>query len=545
MSKPAFVWFEFDNEVVALWQSLSQPTPKKTFAYQSKLRQLILDNVTQNGSWEANLDSLKVLDVFLSAVKSDLAGRNVKEHELVAHPEFMKLLSVLSYHVYQVLHTCVAQKMNEVFIESYTAPVFGWVYAHAMGGQMGGLGEQELSAFYQGLAFLVKAQTAFGVDVAQRFFVLSVIGARVFGSVERTFYDLDDKGLPTCSVEDSLYWAVHDVVERMPTLYDDNAKVLFIAPASASADDVISLDDVVDTTKITASVATFEPTLDKKTTNDNTKDVVAQSMPQTVAPPKSVPIQDTQTQHQPSNQASTQYQQTSTQVSSPNVASPTSSLTTSVRKQKARASHTPKLFQEVYQDLKTIATPSDADERYQKAVMVLDKFDSHIDAEMVKGKMLSDIGFSQKATQARQQAIGLLTAAVKAGNTSAMTRLAVYLFEGRGVPVNTATATNLIKKSAEMGDVRAAKLLSRLYYQGFDADNGGIAMSVEMGEYWLNKSADGGHPEAKKVRAYMRQVEALKMDRQTEIMSDKRYLMWGAVLMAGLLLLAVMIGVFF
>lgn len=498
MNKPAFVWFEFDNETVLLWQSLNQPKVQKTFAYQAKLRQLIHDHISQNGNWQTTLDSLKVLDVFLSAVKSDLAGRNIKEHELVAHPEFVKLLMVLCYHVHQVLSAHISQTMSDVAVECYANAVFGRTYAGAMGKKTGGLSETELPVFYQGLAFLIKADNAFGVSVAQSFFVLSVIGARLFGSVERVFYGLDTQGLPTRLAEDSLYWAVHDCIEQMTTLHDDQAKELFAVPIKPA--DVMNVKVMTDVAKpISAPMPSQTET----------------GTPQT-PPPQQTP--------------------------SPK---PSQAPMPSARKQKARASHTPKLFDEVYGDLKQLTLPSDSDERYQKAVMILDKFDAHIDGELTKGKALADISFSQKAIQARNQALQLLSQAVKAGNPSAMTRLAAYLFEGRGVPANTAVATNLIKKSAEMGDFRASKLLSRLYYQGFDAENGGVAMSVEMGEYWLDKAADGGHPEAKKVRAYMRQIEALKSDRQTEMMSDKRYLMWGAVLGVGLLLIVVMLGAFF
>lgn len=527
MNQPSFVWFEFDNKVLALWQSLSQDKPTNTFAYQAKLRQLIGD--VPQGSWGETLDSLKVLDVFLSAVKSDLAGRNIKEHELVAHPEFMKLLMVLSCHVHQVLMACIAQKMSNVAVECYTAAVFGRVYARAMSGQAGGLSESDLPAFYQGLAFLAKADNAFGVSVAQRFFVLSVIGARLFGSMERTFYDLDAQGAPTCVVEDSLYWAVHDFMEQLPTLYDDSAKQLFVAPTFSPLvkTDLTDFDEMAVTNTNQVNDGAFDGVSGAN---------VATNQPAVTPAPSSQTAQPLSSS------------QTAPNVPSDLPSNPPKSPTTapmSARKQKARASHTPKLFCEVYQDLKQLTTPHDSEERYQKAKVVLDKIDGHIDEKIAQGKALSDISFNQNVTQARNQALQLLSASAKAGNPSAMLRLAVYLFEGRGVPVNVSMATNLVKKSAEMGDFRAAKLLSRLYYQGFDADHGGIAMNVQMGEYWLDKSADGGHPEAKKVRAYMKQVQMLKDNRQTEIASDGRYLMWGAVLIVGILFIVAMIEAFF
>lgn len=491
MMNPTFVWFEFDNEVALLWQSLTAPAPQGTFAYQAKLRQLI----EQSPNWGVNLESLKLIDVFLSAVKSDLAGRNVKEHELVSHPEFVKLLMVLGYHVAKVLGVSLSGGIDEM---AYHANgVFGRIYARTFGGsQASGLSQDELTAFYQGLAYLAKATNAHG-KVAQGFFVLSVIGARLFGSPHRIFKDLDAHGTPSVAVEDSLYWAVSDFIQKMPTLNNDKMAQLLEPPAMPKVAPPAEPVAVADVPDVAVSL---------------TKEAQPQSDTITpVAPTKPEPA--------PSTPAM------------------------SARKQKARASHTPKLFQEIHDDLKNLPMPSDNDPAYQKAKAVLDKIDGHINEQMAKGKAMADISFNDKTTQVRTQAIQLLSTAVKQGNLSAMTRLAVYLFEGRGVPANIATATKLIKKSAELGDIRAQKLLSRLYYQGFAPDEGGFGMSVEMGEMWLNKSADGGHPEAKKVRAYMNQVEMLKDTHRTEIESDKRYLLWGSILVGGILLILVLMTV--
>lgn len=489
MMNPTFVWFEFDNEVALLWQSLTAPAPQGTFAYQAKLRQLI----EQSPNWGVNLESLKLIDVFLSAVKSDLAGRNVKEYELVSHPEFVKLLMVLGYHVAKVLGVSLSGSIDEM---AYHANgVFGRIYARTFGGsQASGLSQDELTAFYQGLAYLAKATNAHG-KVAQGFFVLSVIGARLFGSPHRIFKDLDANGTPSVAVEDSLYWAVSDFIQKMPTLNSDKMAQLFDVPALPKAPSPAPTEPVVEMVEVADEPAV--PTLAK---TEPQQDAVAPSVP-AVAP------------------------------------------VMSARKQKARASHTPKLFQEIHDDLKNLPMPSDNDPAYQKAKAVLDKIDGHINEQMAKGKAMTDISFNDKTAQVRTQAIQLLSTAVKQGNLSAMTRLAVYLFEGRGVPANIATATKLIKKSAELGDIRAQKLLSRLYYQGFAPDEGGFGMSVEMGEMWLNKSADGGHPEAKKVRAYMNQVEMLKDTHRTEIESDKRYLLWGSILVGGILLILVLMTV--
>ncbi len=189
----------------------------------------------------------------------------------------------------------------------------------------------------------------------------------------------------------------------------------------------------------------------------------------------------------------------------------------------------------------TMSMPSDTNDSYQKAVSVLSRFDEHIKSEMAKGKALDEISFGENQQAIRKNALQLLVSLVKNGNMSAMTRLALYFFEGRGVPPDPQKATALIKKSAEMGDPRAQKLLSRLYYQGYDD----IERSQELGEYWLKKAADNGHIEAKKVCAYMNQVEILKNDRRSEQQYDKRlWLILGGVGVAVVLVLMVLSALF-
>lgn len=257
-------------------------------------------------------------------------------------------------------------------------------------------------------------------------------------------------------------------------------------------------------------------------------------------------MQDMQTL-QPAQSASQAYvasPNTPHQAKSPHQSN-TTNLPPSAYKQRARASHTPKLFDEAYQDLLNINTPSDAVNEYQKATAVLTKFDAFIDAKIAEGKQMDEIVFNDKQVQARKQALALLVGLVKQGNPSAMLRLALYYFGGRGVGVDINKAVMLTKRSAEMGDIRAQKLLSRLYYQGFAPNDGGMAMDVSMGEHWLRKSADGGHPEAKKVCAYMNQVELLKSDYRTEMVSDKRYGMLFIAVGVGAVLLFILLSVMF
>lgn len=107
-AKHSFVDFEFDAEVLALWQSITTESIK-TFAYQKKLRALI--NEAQI-PWQTNLDSLKVLDALLSVIKSDFNQKNIQESQALAHKEFIKLLAVLALHTVKVLE----QELSSVFV---------------------------------------------------------------------------------------------------------------------------------------------------------------------------------------------------------------------------------------------------------------------------------------------------------------------------------------------------------------------------------------------------------------------------------------------
>lgn len=570
MSVTPFVWFEFDKEVHELWQGMS--VTGKRFAYHQRLSALI----AQQTAFKADLDSLKLLDVFLSAVKSDLAGKSVSEARVLSHDDFARLIIILVYHVVQVIKQELAQSVVKPTVNIYTAQGFSRVYARLFS-QMGvdtqsQMTDEQLQGFYYGMGVLCQGVGQAGQAVADRFFILPVIGARLFGTIDRTFVaGLDDNGQGVGVAEDSLYWAVHDFISRFKQLQhdptaNDRAKQLFSEqPLFLKQTDksVQAFDEQDEQAVLKNSLQdglqndlqngsqnglqdngqnNLNNDLQNHSINPLTNDgqddltsfnqVMVDGQPISHSP--APVVQDMQTL-QPAKSASQAHvvsPNTPHQTKSPHQSNATN-LPPSAYKQRARASHTPKLFDEAYQDLLNINTPSDAVSEYQKATAVLTKFDAFIDAKIAEGKQMDEIVFNDKQVQARKQAIALLVGLVKQGNPSAMLRLALYYFGGRGVGVDINKAVMLTKRSAEMGDIRAQKLLSRLYYQGFGPNDGGMAMDVSMGEHWLRKSADGGHPEAKKVCAYMNQVELLKSDYRTEMVSDKRY---------GMLFIAVGVG---
>ena len=578
MNIAPFVWFEFDKEVHELWQGMS--VTGKRFAYHQRLSALI----AQQTAFKADLDSLKLLDVFLSAVKSDLAGKSVSEARVLSHDDFARLIIILAYHVVQVIKQELAQSVVKPTVNIYTAQGFSRVYARLFS-QMGAdpqsqMTAEQLQGFYYGMGVLCQGVGQAGQAVADRFFILPVIGARLFGTIDRTFVaGLDDDGQGVGVAEDSLYWAVYDFISRFKQLQhdptaDDKAKQLF----SEQPLFLTQVDKSVQAVDEQDEQAVLKNSLQNDLqngsqnglqdngqnnlnndlqnhsinplTNDGQDDLTSFNQVMVDGQPIShgpAPVvQDMQTL-QPAKSASQAHvvsPNTPHQAKSPHQSN-TTNLPPSAYKQRARASHTPKLFDEAYQDLLNINTPSDAVSEYQKATAVLTKFDAFIDAKIAKGKQMDEIVFNDNQLQARKQALALLVKLIKQNNPSAMLRLALCYFEGRGVNVDIHKAIMLTKRSAQMGDVRAQKLLSRLYYQGFAPSDGGMAMDVSMGEHWLRKSADGGHPEAKKVCAYMNQVELLKNDHRTEMISDKRYGMLFIALGVGTVLLFILLGVIF
>lgn len=579
MNIAPFVWFEFDKEVHELWQSMS--VMGKRFAYHQRLSALI----AQQTAFKADLDSLKLLDVFLSAVKSDLAGKSVSEARVLSHDDFARLIIILAYHVIQVIKQELRQAVVKPTVNIYTAQGFSRVYTRLFS-QMGAdpqsqMTAEQLQGFYYGMGVLCQGVGQAGQAVADRFFILTVIGARLFGTIDRTFVaGLDDDGQGVGVAEDSLYWAVYDFIEGFKRLQysanaDDKAKQLF----SEQPLFLTQVDKSVQAVDEQDEQAVLKNSLQNDLqngsqnglqdngqnnlnndlqnhsinplTNDGQNDLTSlhnQTMVdgQPISHSPAPVVQDMQTLQsaQSASQAHVASPNTPHQAKSPHQSN-TTNLPPSAYKQRARASHTPKLFDEAYQDLLNINTPSDAVSEYQKAAAILTKFDTFISNKIAQGKQMDEIVFNDNQLQARKQALALLVKLIKQNNPSAMLRLALCYFEGRGVNVDIHKAIMLTKRSAQMGDVRAQKLLSRLYYQGFAPNDGGMAMDMSMGEHWLRKAADGGHPEAKKVCAYMNQVELLKNDHRTEMISDKRYGMLFIALGVGTVLLFILLGVIF
>lgn len=159
---------------------------------------------------------------------------------------------------------------------------------------------------------------------------------------------------------------------------------------------------------------------------------------------------------------------------------------------------------------------------YQKAMAVIDKV-----AKLIENNPDALASLTAKQQHVLNEAITLLTKVATAGNTNAMISLALCYFEGVGVPVNDVLGFEWAQKAANMNDVRAQKFLSRLYYQGI-----GTNPSTELGKLWLSRAADNGHSEAKKLQAQFTHIEFMQEDIRAETEQDKKYLIWGGVIAA-------------
>lgn len=114
--------------------------------------------------------------------------------------------------------------------------------------------------------------------------------------------------------------------------------------------------------------------------------------------------------------------------------------------------------------------------------------------------------------------------------------LALQTFRGDsifGIAQNSEAALNWLNQAANLGDSRAEKLLSKLYYRGEL-----VPMDTDLGNYWLELAAEHGHPEAKNISQQMAIAKVLQ-DTQKDESNYVRYLLWGIAVLVTLAFLAV------
>lgn len=122
-----------------------------------------------------------------------------------------------------------------------------------------------------------------------------------------------------------------------------------------------------------------------------------------------------------------------------------------------------------------------------------------------------------------KQVLANLQQLAKQNHSGAMLQLALLRFRGEpafNVAKDETQALKLVQASAKLGDHRAEKLLSKLYFSGQ-----GVPLSTELGNYWLEQSASHGNADAKKLLAEMAIAQELRHTKQNDRVYVERLLM--------------------
>ncbi|OLF39386.1 MULTISPECIES: tetratricopeptide repeat protein [unclassified Psychrobacter] len=199
---------------------------------------------------------------------------------------------------------------------------------------------------------------------------------------------------------------------------------------------------------------------------------------------------------------------------------------------------TPEIFTQLLIELDKIEVPqATGHDDYLQACKILDQFERHIDRQ---NKPRDQVKFSKRHQVARQQALTRLQNSAESGNTTAMLRLAMYelLNEGQiaDAEASKVVGTDWVKQAANKKDVRAQRLLSKMYYQGI-----GVPQEVSSGQYWLEEAAKNGHKEAADLVAKWQQAQTLITSQKQEQHSIKRYQVLLGVVVLGAILLIVFV----
>ena len=442
---------------------------------------------------DGGIDSLKRLDRLLMWVRRDLATQGLGESAIKA-PDLRNFVLMVAFVVGQVLR--------------HEYPSAAWLGAETL---VAHYPKVNTKSFFQLMALCDHA------DVAQcqhpPLFVLQIIAARLFGSLDKQFLSPVD-GTP---MSDSLHRGVLAWRQGRTPQTDMDTRALPSDSARASVPQTNLLqtqhlkgaEQSHNTKPITEQVPKNDaqyaaPTPTPSAVSAATPDTTPNSIP-SITPnmsPSTVP--------------------TSASVETPSV----QTLHTQAAPATKKSSHTAgdkygKIFDEVKSDLGLLpAVNNSYQDDYLKAATALDKVQAYMNLQMQMQDIPMDrVIMSDKASITLNGALKLLFNTAKSGNTNAMLRLALCYFEGFGVPADPQKGVSLVQRAAEQNDNRAQKLLSKLYYQGV-----GVTQNIQLGEMWLGKAAAAGHPEAKKIQVYINQVQLMKETNQAEVKKDKLFL---------------------
>lgn len=124
------------------------------------------------------------------------------------------------------------------------------------------------------------------------------------------------------------------------------------------------------------------------------------------------------------------------------------------------------------------------------------------------------ISQSPQDTAQAQKTVAVVQKLANANMTDAMLHLALWQLRGRtdlGIEKNIEQGIEWVKKSAQLQDNRAEKLLSKLYFSGEI-----VGLDSELGKYWLAQASAHGHVEAQRLQQSFVMVNTLKETRQDE-----------------------------
>lgn len=500
------------------WQDFLAAQPiAGGIAYEAQLHECQLDET---------LESLQRVDTLISQIRRDHTKSNtLDEAKLLADDRYRHLLWFLAFYAGRVLARQwqslphwygqfeLKKHYPKLVLTTETTDDF----------------YQQMAVVYRdsGLADTLSDVLDDALGSASVFFALEPIGQRLFGHIDRKFQAVQGGG----QVASGLYQAVssrlppNDIgaiaskapskhAELRPTLNTNQSSVEARASVQkhsttraalqkAPAEEVVKKDVFP---KITVKDSRTQQQVVQKQTDTNAAAITSAVNNDTVD--TSLPLPSQQTVE--------------------SSATPTSTSTTK------GAEPTAEIFTQLLAELDNIDVSQNAgNDEYQQARKTLDQFERHIARQ---SKPRHDVKFSEQHQTSRQQALLLLESSAKLGNTAAMLRLAMYelLNEGlvTGIAAGKEAGAALVKQAADKQDIRAQRLLSKMYYQGI-----GVPQDINNGQHWLEQAAKNGHEEAAELVAQWQKAQALITTQQQEQHSIKRYqLLIGAIVVFALLL---------
>ena len=550
------------------WQAyLNKSAITGGMAYQKKLFECALDG---------SMDSLKLIDRLLLAVKNDLTSRGYPESTVMADASFQNFVQFVAFYAGRVASGALGARVSW-----QAGSVFAKRYPNANLAQ---------TDFYSQMALI--AEPALKALQVTPLFLLSHVGARLFGGAARPF----NHPVTGAPISDSVAAAVADYVAQvqalMPAAKPAPAQAQ-VQPAPVQAQPAPAQRAPLQSAPVQQAAAqpqrqvqpaplqtpvqpvpTLEPTLAPIAPADNVPtltlipDAPAPTAPtlsadtalagmeidpefeMALASPAPIPAPAAKVQVQPQAQPQLQAQrpaQAAPTLSQPAQAQPVSAQpiqaqpapkpnapkpNTQVSRPKTPKPSDTSIFGEVTKDIKMLpATNTTRQADYEQALAVIERFDEIVAQKVAAGE--DEIVFSESEVEGLQKAVSEIDAIADEGNTSAILSMALCYFKGVGQPQDLGKGVEMVFKAAERQDMRAQKFLSRLYYQGV-----GVEQSTHNGELWLAKAAESGHPEARRIQQQLMQIKAMKDDFKVEAKKDKNYLILiGAVVVIVILAL--------